>query len=672
MLTSDASTRMQPLLYSSRFFETIRTGILVQDLSGAVIDCNPAAARLLGLAQDSFADREHFDPWHGAVREDGTRLQRDELPTTLTMRTGDTQLDVVMGVDLPGQIRRWLSVDTYQLTVDGVVHGIVSAFDDIDTQWHERHLLKLLAEVNRVVMSTSDESESLQHLCTTLVEKGPYALAWIGVEAEDGDRTIEIRSSAGAAEYLYEGMTSSSVDSAIGNGPSGVAMRTNTIQVASDLSTHEGFEPWRERASQFGLASSVAIPFAIGDQRAGLFIYASETNAFDDATVRGLDQIAKEVGFGVAYVRSVRKSESALEADDRRDQRAARDRARTVGVRAAIPPRVREQHGPDVLHRPHDRIIAVNDAFCEMVGLHEGGADRQRLDALHAIPTTSASPRDPRRLISAAKSTRCATSSATCRKDGRIIVVEVSRSAARDADGKILYFVLSERDITEERALAAQLSHQALHDPLTGLANRALFEDRLAQAHARVVRQGGIGAVLLLDLDDFKGVNDTHGHLVGDQLLIGDRASPRAVTRSTDTLCRFGGDEFLYLAEGLGIAARGRGAWPNACIGAIAEPFSIGGLADRAAREYRHRHLGCRRRATVSEFVQNADAALYEAKRQRRGTTSSSPRACTSERSAGSPWSRSLRQALCAGELVDALPAARRSHDDARSSASRR
>jgi len=67
------------------------------------------------------------------------------------------------------------------------------------------------------------------------------------------------------------------------------------------------------------------------------------------------------------------------------------------------------------------------------------------------------------------------------RKDGRVIDVEVSRSPARDADGKILYFVFSERDITEERALAAQLSHQALHDPLTGLANRALFEDRLAQ-----------------------------------------------------------------------------------------------------------------------------------------------------------------------------------------------
>ena len=79
------------------------------------------------------------------------------------------------------------------------------------------------------------------------------------------------------------------------------------------------------------------------------------------------------------------------------------------------------------------------------------------------------------------------------------------------------------------------------------MANRALFEDRLAQAHSRILRQGGLGAVLLLDLDDFKGVNDAHGHLVGDQLLAGIARRFELVTRTTDTLSRFGGDEFLYL-----------------------------------------------------------------------------------------------------------------------------
>jgi diguanylate cyclase (GGDEF)-like protein len=198
-----------------------------------------------------------------------------------------------------------------------------------------------------------------------------------------------------------------------------------------------------------------------------------------------------------------------------------------------------------------------------------------------------------------------------------MIVAEVSKSPARDKTGKTLYFIISERDITEERMLTARLSHQALHDPLTGLANRALLDDRLAHAHSRILRQGGHGALFLLDLDDFKGVNDTYGHLVGDQLLEGVARRLDGVTRTTDTLCRFGGDEFLYLAEGITgpeeaelIATR--------FLRSLDEPFAIGGLSleQRAS-------LGVvvwdSSNAEVSDVLRDADVALYEAKRLGKG-----------------------------------------------------
>lgn len=165
--------------------------------------------------------------------------------------------------------------------------------------------------------------------------------------------------------------------------------------------------------------------------------------------------------------------------------------------------------------------------------------------------------------------------------------------------------------------LEANLRYQALHDPLTGLANRALFEDRLLQAHERFLRSGGMGAVLLLGLDDFKGVNDTFGHLIGDQLLVGIAHRLEAVTRSSDTLCRLGGDEFLYLAEGLGSVSEAEDV-ARRLLNVLVDPFTV-----ESVRLEQRVSIGLTicDATTSSErnSVQEADVALYEAKRERRG-----------------------------------------------------
>ena len=263
-----------------------------------------------------------------------------------------------------------------------------------------------------------------------------------------------------------------------------------------------------------------------------------------------------------------------------------------------------------------DNILAVNDAFCQLVG-------RTREELLGRDSTPFTFPED---LGISEEAHRRATSGETdqvsyakryVHRDGRVIVAEVHRSTARDAEGRTLYFVMSERDITEERALTAQLSHQALHDPLTGLANRVLFEDRLAQAHAKVLREGRLNAVLLVDLDDFKGVNDTLGHFVGDKLLIAIARRFDQVTRSSDTLCRFGGDEFLYLAEGLTSPTQAEQV-AKRLLEALAEPFSIAGM-----HLAQHASIGvvvCDATSTdYTESIRDADVAMYEAKREGKG-----------------------------------------------------
>ena len=260
-----------------------------------------------------------------------------------------------------------------------------------------------------------------------------------------------------------------------------------------------------------------------------------------------------------------------------------------------------------------DRVLAVNDSFCKMVG-----RSREEIVDKGASPFTHPKghriTKEVHGRLASGEADQVSYVDRYAHKDGRTILVEVSKSRARDAAGATLYFLISVRDVTQERALSAQLSHQALHDSLTGLANRVLFEDRLSQANARTARRGGWNAVLMLDLDNFKAVNDTRGHHVGDLLLVALARRLEEVTRSSDTLCRLGGDEFLYLAEGLTSPAQAEEV-AERLLGVVAEPFSLAGT-----QVEQHASIGVvvweGTNKDCTELLQNADVAMYEAKRQ--------------------------------------------------------
>ena len=136
-----------------------------------------------------------------------------------------------------------------------------------------------------------------------------------------------------------------------------------------------------------------------------------------------------------------------------------------------------------VLLDHENKVVEANDAICQMVGRNRDeivGKD----SALFTHPEDRAISEEAQRRLSAGEVDQVSYTKRYLHKDGRVIDVEVSKSTVRDAAGATLYFVSSIRDVTEQEALSAQLSYQALHDSLTGLANRVLFEDRLSQAHA--------------------------------------------------------------------------------------------------------------------------------------------------------------------------------------------
>jgi diguanylate cyclase (GGDEF)-like protein/PAS domain S-box-containing protein len=141
-------------------------------------------------------------------------------------------------------------------------------------------------------------------------------------------------------------------------------------------------------------------------------------------------------------------------------------------------------------------------------------------------------------------------------EDGSITWLLHGVATAPGADGTAGWFAVSAQDITERRraeqellALTDTLAERAVRDPLTGLANRTLLEERLRASLARDARSGGATGVLFLDLDGFKEINDRFGHRVGDEVLQAVAQRLRAVVRPSDTVARFGGDEFVVLVE---------------------------------------------------------------------------------------------------------------------------
>jgi diguanylate cyclase (GGDEF)-like protein/PAS domain S-box-containing protein len=196
------------------------------------------------------------------------------------------------------------------------------------------------------------------------------------------------------------------------------------------------------------------------------------------------------------------------------------------------------------------------------------------------------------------------------RRDGIGVQVQVRCSDLR-RDSTVGGLVLTLRDVTAQRQLEDELKHRAFHDALTGLPNRLLFQDRAADGLARTQRDGTTAGVLFVDLDDFKVVNDTMGHSVGDELLVAAGKRLSAAVRDSDMVARLGGDEFAVLVEDVTDSAAAD-AFAERIVQAFGEPFA---LADGSVVSTATVGVATTQdSADVDELLRHADLALYAAK----------------------------------------------------------
>jgi diguanylate cyclase (GGDEF)-like protein len=245
---------------------------------------------------------------------------------------------------------------------------------------------------------------------------------------------------------------------------------------------------------------------------------------------------------------------------------------------------------PDLLKvgTTHDAIIADRVVRGILEGESSNSAAQAKISALDQLPKDAAS----------------------CRvdefSDGRFVLV--TRQPLADGG-----WLATHEDITERRRAEAEIVHLARHDGLTGLANRAEFNARLEEASKRLKRNGGTLTVMMLDLDKFKDVNDTRGHLAGDELLVEVGQRLKSEIREIDVLARLGGDEFAIIQEGGSDQHESATALALRIISAITRPFDLGGHEASVGISIGIA-LAPLHGMESEELLRSADLALYDAK----------------------------------------------------------
>jgi diguanylate cyclase (GGDEF)-like protein/PAS domain S-box-containing protein len=200
------------------------------------------------------------------------------------------------------------------------------------------------------------------------------------------------------------------------------------------------------------------------------------------------------------------------------------------------------------------------------------------------------------------------------RRDGSVIWISENARAVRNEEGKLLYFEGTVEDITERKSYNALIEYQATHDDLTGLPNRTLMQDRLLQAISYADRTASKLAVVFVDLDKFKDINDSMGHFIGDQLLIAMARRLESCIRDSDTVARPGGDEFVLLLSNIhGMDALSQTL--QRVLALTSEPCSIEGK-DFTVTSSIGISLYPDDGKTSETLLKNADTAMYKAKQE--------------------------------------------------------
>ena len=411
-----------------------------------------------------------------------------------------------------------------------------------------------LSETNQTIARSSNQGLLFSQICRIAVQLGGMKMAWVGVVSPETLQVVPAASFGDGTELLDELQLSADAGSLSGRGATGGAIRENSAFWIQDFKNDPMTSNWRALGERAGWGASAVLPLSCSGNVVGvLMLYAAEANAFDETARNLLTEMAADISF-------------ALDSFAAETERQAMDEQ----LRLAAIVFAQSAEAIMVTDAEH-RILMVNRAYSEITGYspdevigrnprlmasgcHDENYYRSMWEAIHSSGHWQGEMWNRR-------------------KNGEIYPEMVSISRVIDADGKLSHYVGIFTDISEHRANEAHIHRLAYYDSLTGLPNRALLAERAGQELSRVERNGETLAMIFLDLDRFKNVNDSLGHRIGDVLLVQVAERLRRSLRDEDTVARLGGDEFILLLPG--ISADGAAHVAEKMLQTLSSPYLI-------------------------------------------------------------------------------------------------
>lgn len=288
---------------------------MVSELSGDVVTIVDANGRITQGAEEFEAA---FPAW---VDGDGANLLSFVHPADVTTaeqflqqareRAGEVVTETFRLRGVEDKVRY---VDARALErVTKTSRCTVLALRDVTHRVHMENALRTLRAGNQVLLQSLDEMDLVQRMCATMVNSGHYRLAWVGYAQDDSERRVLPVAASGDTDYI-EGIRISWADNEFGHGPTGIAIRTNTIQVVEDVRTDAAYAPWRERALAHAIVTSCVLPLSQNGRVIGaVSIYSSEIGAFNAGAVNLLQELAEEITYGIARIRDAARLTDAFE-----------------------------------------------------------------------------------------------------------------------------------------------------------------------------------------------------------------------------------------------------------------------------------------------------------------------------------------------------------------------